>query len=152
MAFKITDPIFKSFDLEKTDLAYPSEDGKPTTVLIKQARQHEHATRQDQWNKFERRYSSADPDNISIIQELSFEAIKMLEARMVLAESNILDESGKKLLFPSKKDDQGHSILDMKAKEFEIAWGSLPTDVAQEIHDKIIELNPMWGSSLGEKR
>lgn len=149
MPFKLTDPLYQTFELERTDKNY-GNDGDPTTVTIRQARQHEHSRRQDQWNKFERRYSSLNPNEVSIVQELSFEAIKMLEAQMTLVESNILDESGEKLLFKTKKGKDGHPKLDMTPNDFEVAWGNLPMDVAQEIHEKILEVNPMWAGPAGE--
>lgn len=150
MPFKISDPLYQEFELEKTDERYNPVGDDPTTVTIKQARQHEHARRMDQWNRFERKYSQMNPDEISIVQELSSEAIKTLEAWMTLVESNILksDESGP--LFPSKKGKNGHPELDMTRDEFEQAWGTLPPLVASEIHSKIIEVNPMWGGMRGE--
>ncbi len=150
MPFKISDPVVQEFTLPKTDLKYGVDDSDPTTVMIRQARQHEHAVRQDQWSKFERRYSNANPDEVKIIQELSFEAIKMLEAYMVLVGSNILAEDGETELFPSKKDGKGHLKLEMTKLQFEKAWGSLNSDVAEEIHQKILEVNPMWGGVSGE--
>lgn len=149
MPFKISDPVYQTFDLDKTDAAYNPDGDESTSVTIKQARQHEHATRMDHWNKFERRYSSMNPDQVSIVQELSIESIKMLEARMTLVECNIENEDGS-LLFPSKKGTNGHPQLDMDPKEFEEAWGSLPPLVADEIHEKIVEVNPMWGGARGE--
>ncbi len=150
MPFQISDPIYRSFDLVQTDATYNPDTKTGTTVVIRQARQHEHANRMDQWGKFERKYSSMNPDEVKVVQELSYEAIKLLEASLCLVESNILAEDGEKLLFPSKKDEKGKSMLDMTTKEFEAAWGYLPPDVAKEIHKKIIEVNPMWGGASGE--
>lgn len=149
MPFTLTDPLYQEFELERTDKNYDNK-GDATIVVIRQARQHEHARRQDQWNKFERRYSVVNPDEMSIIQELSFEAIKMMEAQMTLVDSNIIGPDGEKPLFKSKKGKDGHPVLDMTPKDFEVAWGSLPMDVAQEIHEKILEVNPMWASAAGE--
>lgn len=150
MPFKISDPIYQTFELVQTDATYNPDADEPTTVTVRQARQHEHGLRMDQWNKYERKYSQLNPQEVSIIQELSYEAIKMLEARMSLVESNILAEDGKKLLFKSVKDETGHPKLDMTKSEFEEAWGSLPPDVAAEIHRKVLEVNPMWAGALGE--
>lgn len=149
MPFKLTDPVYQTFELERTDKNYGVGD-EPTTVTIRQARQHEHSRRQDQWSKFERRYSNLNPDEVKIVQELSFEAIKMLEAQMTLVESNILGADGESLLFQSKTGKDGHPKLDMTPKDFEVAWGSLPMDIAQEIHEKILEVNPMWAGQSGE--
>jgi hypothetical protein len=150
MPFQISDPIYQTFDLPQADATYNPDTDEATTVTIRQARQHEHANRMDQWGKFERKYSTLAPEEVKVIQELSYEAIKMLEARITLVESNILREDGKKELFPSKKNENGKPILDMTAKEFEEAWGYLPPDVATEIHKKIIEVNPQWGGARGE--
>lgn len=149
MPFAITDPIYKEFELVKTDANYNPGSDVPTTVTVRQARQYQHAMRQDQWSKFERKYNQLNPDEVKITQELSFEAIKMLEVRMCLVESNILDPKGKPL-FKTKTPKGGKPELDMTRAEFEEAWGILPPDVATEIHNKVVELNPMWGGATGE--
>jgi len=33
----------------------------------------------------------------------------------------------------------------MTEAEFAEAWGRLPPEVAAEIHEKVIAINPMWG-------
>jgi hypothetical protein len=38
----------------------------------------------------------------------------------------------------------------MGESAFAEAWGLLPLEVALEIHAKVIELNPTWGSNAGE--
>lgn len=150
MPFQIADPTYQTFHLERTDAIFNPGEEANTTVTIRQARQHEHSARQDQWARFERKYSQANPDMVSIVSQLSVEAIKMLEVYMVLIESNILAEDGEKELFPSKKDKEGHATLNMTKVQFESAWGKLPPSVASEIHEKVLEVNPMWDSTLGE--
>jgi len=37
----------------------------------------------------------------------------------------------------------------MNNNEFAEAWGLLPGDIALEIHEKVLEVNPLWDGPLG---
>ena len=147
MALQLTAPIFKTFTLDRTDEKYPS-DGS-TTVLIKQAAQGEHERRQDLFSVLERKYSQLDPGEVSLVQRLSMEELKRLEVWLTLCECNILNEKGKEL-FPSKKA-KGQTVLNMTQQQFNEAWSQLPPSVAQEIHEKVLEVNLMWAGMEGEE-
>jgi hypothetical protein len=130
--------------LEKSDARYGIE-GESTTVLIRQAAQHEHEVRQQVFATLERRFNDLAPDEMTLVQTANMEELKRLETWLTLCEANIMDDAGKPL-FPSKKTDKDHSRLAMTKQQFEEAWGKLPPDVADEIHNKVLEVNIMWGS------
>lgn len=150
MPLQLISPIYDVFILEAADKKYGNT-GDPTTVTIKQAREHEHLIRQRLYAKLERKWSSEDnPDEVRLIQEVSQADVWREEAYLTLVESNILDPEGN-LLFKSKKgknDDHPHLAMDKQA--FYQAWGMLFPDIALEITEKIHEVNPQWAGPLGE--
>lgn len=150
MPLQLVAPIYETFILELTDEKYKVEDGSSTTVTIKQAAQFEHEMRQDLFSVLERKYKELTPDEITLVQRISMEELKRLETYLTLVECNIKDESGKDL-FPSKKAKGKEPILAMKKGQFERSWGSLPPDVAREIHSKVLLVNKLWAGLEGEE-
>ncbi len=150
MPLKLTSPIFKTFALDKTDDKYKVEDDASTTVTIKQATQNEHERRQDLFSVLERKYKELVPDEITLVQRISFEELKRLETYLTMVECNIKGQDGKDL-FPSKKAKGKDPVLAMKRGQFDEAWGALPPDVAREIHAKVLEVNLMWAGLEGEE-
>jgi len=150
MPLQLIAPVYDVFILEDADKKYGNT-GEPTTITIKQARQHEHLMRQRLYAKLERKWSSEDdPDEVRLIQEVSQSDVWREEAFLTLVDSNILDPEGK-LLFKSKKSKDGdHPYLAMDKQAFYTAWGLLFPDIALEIMEKIHEVNPLWAGPLGE--
>lgn len=149
MPLKLTTPIYKSFTLDRSDARY-GNDGEATIITVKQAAQHEHERRQQLFATLERRYSDLSPDQMTLVQTISMEEIKRMEVWLTLCESNIEDEDGKDL-FPSKKAKNGHPQLALTQGQFVEAWGKLPPDVAEEIHEKVLEVNFIWSGASGEE-
>lgn len=148
MPLKLIAPVYKTFTLERADETYGVK-GEETSVMIKQAAQHEHEQRQDLFSTLERKFKDLDPDEISIVSRFSMEELKRQEVWLTLVGCNITDEKGKSL-FPTKKIKGGHPALAMRKHEFSQAWGQLPPDVATEIHEKVLEVNLMWSGLEGE--
>lgn len=147
MPVKIAAPITKVFILEETDKRYAVE-GPASTVTIKQAREHEHIIRQGYFAKLEQRWSGVQPQEVTVVQNLGLEELARLEARLTVIDCNLEDENGKRLFNTSS--EPGAQKLAMSAAQFEEAWGKLPLDVAEEIHKKVLEMNPQWGGQRGE--
>lgn len=147
MPVKIAAPIFKVFNLEETDKLYAVE-GPPSTVTIKQAREGEHIVRQGYFAKLEQRWSGVQPQEVTVVQHLGLEELARLEARLTVVECNLEDEHGKRI-FNSVTDAAGMHLA-MSAQQFDEAWGKLPLEVANEIHDKVLEMNSQWGGRPGE--
>lgn len=150
MPLKLITPIYKTFTLVRTDEKYGT-DGESTTVTVKQASQMEHETRQQLFAPLERRYNNKEPELLSYVQTISMEELKRLECWLTICECNIQDEEGK-AMFPSRKSKVGsHPELAMTRGQFNEAWGKLPPDVCNEIHEKVLEVNLIWGGALGEE-
>lgn len=145
MSFKLAAPLVQTYKLEQTDARYGDKSDSPTTVTIKQATQLQHEHRQQIFATLERKYDDLAPDVTTLVQKANIEELKRIEVKLTMIECNITQADGKKPLFPSKKGKDGLPELDMTDDEFRNAWGLLPPDVATEIHDKVVQLNTMWG-------
>jgi hypothetical protein len=143
MPLKLTAPLLKTFELSRADEKYGT-DGTPTTVTVRQATQFEHERRQALFATLEQKMSNADPDEFSLVQNWSLEELKRVEVWLTFVDCNMLDEKGNPL-FPSR---EGKAPVNEKA--FTHAWGSLFPDIAAEIHEKILEVNPLWRGQSGE--
>jgi hypothetical protein len=144
MSFKLNPPIEKSFTLDKTDAQYES---KGTIVTVKQASQGEHKKRSDIYANLLTRFQR-NSDTVEVVQRFSPPELQALEVRLTMTDCNILGEDDKPL-FKFAKDAKGRSYIE-DVSAFLAAWESLPAEVCQEIHDKVIEVNPTWNQSLGE--
>jgi hypothetical protein len=144
MAFKLSPPIEKTFPLEKTDAAY---DSKGTSVTIKQASQGEHKKRSDIYANILTRFQR-NSDTVEVAQRFSPPELQALEVRLTMTDCNIVGEDDKPL-FKFAKDYKGRSYIE-DVMAFQLAWDSLPADVCNEIHEKVLEVNTTWSQSLGE--
>ena len=136
MPLQIKPPILADFHLERSDKTYGISD-EPTTVTIRQATQSATERRAKLFSNIIREMSG-EADSIRLIQQFSFEELKRIEVMLTLAGCNISDENGKSI-FVFNKDG---FITDEVA--FNKAWGRLPTLVANEIHEKVLEVNVDW--------
>jgi hypothetical protein len=148
MPIQLIAPIYETMTLDRSDERY-GNDGEPTEVTIRQASQHEHERRQDLFSKLERKYSDLSPDEVTVVQNIPMEELKRLETFLTLCDCNLLDENGDPL-FPSKRDRNGHPRMSLSKTQFDLAWGKLPPDVAEEIHEKVLEVNLIWRGRSGE--
>lgn len=147
MPIKLIAPVYKTMTLDRSDERY-GNDGVPTTVVIRQASQQEHERRQQLFSTLERKYSDLQPDEVTVVQNIPMEELKRLETYLTLCECNLQDEKGE-LLFPSKNVND-HPRLDMTKGEFDKAWGKLLPDIADEIHEKVLDINILWSGRRGE--
>jgi len=148
MPLKLIAPIEKDFVLERTDLAYDNEGG-PTKITIRQATQAQKERRSLIHSEVTQivNQRSALSQELRLQQSWSIEELKRIEVQLSLIGSNILDIDGNQLF--RFKSTNGHVDLDMTDNQFKIAWGSLPDDVADEIHEKVLEVNLSWAGPLG---
>lgn len=148
MPLRLTAPLYETYELTRSDELYGNTD-EPTTVTVKQAAQGEHEQRQSLFAKLEQRWNQLSPDEVSLVQNISMEEVKKLEVFLTLVDCNIMDFE-EKPLFPSKKDRQDNPQLAMSKKAFADAWAKLLPETAEEIHEKVLELNPLWRRHTGE--
>lgn len=150
MPLKLIAPIYKTFTLTRSDELYGNKDD-PTTITVKQASQREHAQRQDVFSSLERRYDERIPEEVRLVQNVSIENLKRLQAWLTLVECGITDIADAPL-FPSAKDKNSNSELKMNQTQFNLAWGLLPPEIVEEISEKILEVNPIWSGRTGEQK
>jgi Mn-containing catalase len=148
MPIKLIAPIYSTFTLDKSDAVYAKEGDEPTTVTIKQARQGEAELRANYFAKLERKWNDDTPGEVTLIQNIGYEELKRLEVWLTMVECNLEDENGK-AMFPSKQI-AGHPVLAMSKSQFYDTWSKLPSDIADEIHGKVLEVNQLWVGALGE--
>lgn len=139
MPYQYSAPLVKEFHLEKTDEKYKVE-GDPTVVKIRQVKMGAKKLRDDLYAKFERRF---DGNTVTVSQVVSLDDVQRKEVFLTLSACNITTPEGKPLFTFSDE-----RLLDEDA--FIKAWSKLDSDVAEEIHDKVLEMNPMWDPNLGE--
>jgi len=145
MPFRLKTPVFKDFLLERTDKLYGVGSGEATKVTIKQASQLDNE-RRSQILANNTRILDSDASRIKIKSDWSFEELKRKEVQFTLVGSNIEDIEGGSLF--KFKTTGGIPELDMNDLEFEKAWGKLPTEVAEEIYSKVLEVNFDWANPL----
>lgn len=144
MAFKLKPPIVETFHLERTDMEFQEVTNEDvvqhTTITVRQASQAQHERRSDLFSKMTSRMGG-DADVVEVISRFSYPELMRIEVFLTLQDCNIEDEDGSPLF----KFERGI----ITEKDFNRAWGKLPPLVANEIHEKVLKLNPTWGK-LGE--
>lgn len=149
MPLKLSAPIIKDFPLEISDTLY-GNDGEPTVVTIRQATQGAKERRGEVFAEVTRVLSqkNTDDDSMELKSMWSWEKLKRMEVYLTLVGCNILDKDGKDL-FKCKKGRDDIPYLDMTVSQFTLAWNDLYPEIADEIHDKVLEVNPTWAGPLG---
>lgn len=138
MPLQLDVPFEQEFQLERTDEQFKVKDGS-TSVTIRQATQEAHERRANLFSNIVRELSSNedDADIVRLIQRFSFEELKRIEVFLTMKGCNILDDKGKPLF---RFSSSGR----ISEKNFNEAWGILPPMVAEEIHEKVLDLNLDW--------
>ena len=127
---------------KKVALAHNPEDW----VVIRQATQGDVEALADYTS--ETRRVLRDDDSLELVNRFSYPERQRQEAFRVLAGSSIFieDESGEdgqRPLFEFKTKG-GVTRTSMTEEEFTAAWGLLPGELAQDIHEAILDVNPQW--------
>lgn len=143
MPLKLITPIEKEFTLDRSDRLYGT-DGEPTKVTIRQATQAHNEKRAIVYSEITQEYNREE--GMRSKQRFSVEELKRIEVFLTLVGCNIVGQDGKSL-FRFRNVD-GKQSLDMTDREFAVAWGELPPDVASEIHEKVWEVNLTWAGPL----
>jgi len=138
MALKLTVPIEKDFVLEKTDKEFKVEDN-PTTIRVRQATQGQCEIRNGLLSDFTRVF---DGDQLTVSQHFSPEELYRLEVELTLAACNIENNKGEPLFIFR------NNVVDPAS--FKKGWALLAPLVAEEMHDKVLEMNPPWAGPMGE--
>jgi hypothetical protein len=142
MPARLITPLLKEFILEKTDILLNNE-GEPTKVTIRQATQAQHTLRADKYANLVQEINKGEPDVNRYITRFSQFELMRTETYLTMVGCNLLDPDGDPV-FKFKQNKNGQMILAMNESEFNDAWGMLPEDVAEEIWEKVREVNIRW--------
>ena len=146
MPIRLIAPIQQEFILERSDINFENI-GDPTTISIRQATQGDYERRNSLFSEWARVRKLDAPDEIRYVQSFSYEVVKRMEVFLSLAACNILNDDGDPLFKFS------NNRVDMSEKEFQLSWDKLPLLIADEIHDKVLQVNMTWkiaGEELSE--
>jgi hypothetical protein len=149
MPMKLAAPIEKDFPLEKSDEIY-GNDGEPSMVTIRQAMQGAQERRTEVFSEVSRVMRTLpkdENDEIVLRSHWSYEKLKRMEVYLTMADCNVLDYDGTQLFRFRKDGDK--QVLDMTVHEFTKAWDRLYPETAEEIHEKVLEVNLTWVGPLG---
>jgi len=145
MPLKLVAPINKEFTLNKTD-EYYGVTGDPSKVTIRQATQGDNEKRT---NLFAEVTRVIEGTKIKTSSRWSYEQLRRLEVYLTLVGCNITDDQDKPI-FNFRSLQNGNQVLDMSESHFTEKWNSLPPLVAEEIHEKVLEVNISWDGTAGE--
>lgn len=134
MPLTVSKPVKKEFHLAKTDERFGITDGA-TMITVRQAAQGDHELRNDLTAEFKREY---DGTTIRVVQRISFDDIRRREVFLTLCACNIMAPGGKKPLFHFENGRLQDEVA------FRSAWSQLDPYVADEIHEKVLEVNELW--------
>ena len=137
MPIKVQPPIIKDFTLDKADKA-ANNTKDPTIIRVRQAAQGERERRDKVYFDFKREYKS--DGEVSVTQQISYNDVARMEVMLTLADCNILGLDEQPLF--KFKNDRITSEFD-----FLNAWAQLTPEVADEIHEKVLEMNLLWSES-----
>lgn len=141
MPYTVLAPERKEFTLDKADARRGVPQDDPTRITIKQATLRENANRSQLFAEFIREEQSNG--RVREILHLPLYDLLCREVFLTLVDCNIIGRNGKPL-FTFKKNGNGEQYLDMTLQQFQGLWGMLEEDIALEIHEKVLEVNPNW--------
>lgn len=142
MPLKLVSPLIKDYPLEKTDKKYAVPKKEATIVAIRQARQGDFERRNDLYSEYKRTYEDG---KMIVSQRISFDDVRRMEVFLTLAACNIIDdETDPDNPTPLFEFTNGRLTDENK---FRKAWDRLFPDVAEEISEKVLEMNPLWSAS-----
>jgi ketosteroid isomerase-like protein len=134
MPIKLAEPLTKDFDLIKSDTRFKNLTGEPTRITLRQATQGDVASRNEILANYTRNF---DGDRVTISQNVAFDDVKKRSVFLVLVDCNIKDLDDTMLF--KFRNGRPTSI-----SEFEVSWAKLPPIVADEMYEKVLEMNPIW--------
>ncbi len=155
MPYQFKIPTIAEFHLEDTDERLGIKDKKEfTKIWVRECTQGDNEQRNALFAEFRREFETrTDPisnekvETNAIVQNISMDDINKLEVYLTLTDANLLDETPEgEEPKPFFKFKNGRLT---SRKDFDVSWAKLPPFIANEIHQKVLEKNPVW-SSEGE--
>lgn len=115
-------------------------------VTIRQATTGDHLRRADLFADTSRVWNDDEYGQVELKQKWNRLEQHRMEAWLTITSlTGIIDEDTGKEIFPTRQHPKtGVEYLAMSKQEFFDAWDRLPTDLTDEIHGYILEVNPQW--------
>ena len=135
MPIRIKPPTLQDFILEKTDKEFENV-GSPTTVRVRQATQGDEESRESLFNLTQTKFTNSGERIQS--NTLGMNDVWRREVFLTLSDCNIELEEGVRLF-----EFKNGKLVD--ENKFHDAWMKLDPIVADEIIEKVHELNTQWG-------
>lgn len=135
-------PVIQDFEL---DFRVPDEPDARCHVAIRQARTGEQVRI---GNLFADQTQIWDDESFGTVQlkrKWNPEELKQFRAYLTLVGCDLEDEDGSPI-FQFRETKNGPE-LSMSQNSFYAAWGKLPAELTDEIHRKILKVNPQWDFS-----
>jgi len=124
------------------------EDGE-LEVVIRQARVGDNLRRGEYFAEVTQIYDDAFMGPMQVKQSRNAHEIRRFEVFATLVGCNLQDEDGEDL-FRFGNNDQG-AFLDMTEPAFNNVWDLLPMNVAELVHDRVLEVNVLWDPTSGDE-
>lgn len=138
MPIKLSPPPEQEFVLERTDKLFNNE-GEPTKIKVRQATEGANLERMTLWKDFKRTLEVTDNKSVtSIEQSISPAEVKRKEVYLTLTYCNLQNENG-----------EDWFVFPLNESRFNKQWALLPSAIATEIHEKVLQVNLDW-SAEGE--
>jgi hypothetical protein len=141
MPIKLKSPLEKEFPLEKSDAELGTTDGA-SLVTIRQATEGDYILVRDLTSEYKR---SWDGKSIVSIQRISYDDIRKKQVYLTMSSCNIMDENGKDPLFKFSNKRLSSET------EFNASWYKLPPVIADEIHEFVLQMNPLWDERIPQQ-
>lgn len=134
-------PTTKDFKLLKSD---PSGE---TFVTVRQATAGDEIRISNLFAEQTQIWDDAEVGRVQLKRKWNFDERKRFIAYLTMVGCNIETEEGEPLF---RFTGGPNPRLNMSQADFFKAWDMLPQNVADEIYDCILQLNPQWDFSRGE--
>jgi len=139
MPYKAKAPETKEFQLKELDAREGIPEDQSTKVTIKQATMRQNAVRAELFSEFIRSYKDGEE---RYIFKLPLYNLISKEIWLTMVACNIEGDPGIPL-FRFETSTRG-PLMNMSYETFLDALGILEDEVVQEIHNKVLEVNPHW--------
>lgn len=148
MPGKIQIPETQSFRLEMLDKRQGVPTEEATKVKIRQATVRQNSARSRLFSEYIREISKDNEQRERVVVRLPLYDLVTEEVYLTLVGCNLTTADGSAPLFRFATHPLKGEYLDMTRHEFDEAWGLLDDMTANEIHSKVLIVNPHWGMGI----
>jgi len=135
-------PLVKDFELDyRSDI----DPDARATVSIRQASTGEQLRIAGLFSEQTQIWDDAEIGTVQLKRKWNPHELHRFRAYLTMAGCDIEDDDGDPL-FKFRNTKSGAELA-MSQAQFNAAWDALPPELTQEIHQKVLEVNPQWDFS-----